>query len=434
MKIAIIGGGVIGLSVAYYLSKQGIGVNLFEKDKKLGGISSSFKVDKKHELDKFYRHIFNCDKHLIEMISELGLSKDIRWNHSKMGLFYNLKSYDFSSQADFLQFKPLNFLEKFKFGLITFYLSKLKNWKKLESISAENWLRKSAEKSYFVIWKPLLTSKFGNAYKKIPMSWFWNKIWYRMHTRKKLFSKEVQGYLMGSFQLMIDSMEKIIKQNNGRTFTNSNIKKIYRKKDKIIVEAGKKKFSFDRVIVTTALPIFLMMTKGLPENYKKKLRKIGYRASLVLVLKLKKSFMPYYWLSINDKEIPFVMLMEHTNFIPKEYYDDFPILYISRYTTSNDKYYKFSKIKLIKTYAKYLKKINPNFDESWIKQSWVFKSDYGTHIPTLDYSKKIIDYETPIKNLYLATGCQIYPVDRGMSESIALGKKIAKVVIENKNI
>jgi protoporphyrinogen oxidase len=251
-----------------------------------------------------------------------------------------------------------------------------------------------------------------------------------MQTRKKLLSKEVQGYLMGSFQLMIDEIEERIKENDGKIFVNSDIKKVYKKRDKIIVESGKKKFYFDKVVITTALPIFLEITRGLPEDYREKLRKTDYRAALVLVLKLKKSFMPYYWLNINDRSIPFVMLMEHTNFIPKENYDGSHILYVSMYTSHKNKYYLSSKNKLIKSYVEHLKKINPEFDISWIKESWVFKTDYGTHVPTLNYSKKIPNHTTPIKGLYLASGCQIYPVDRGMSESIALGRKIADMLLK----
>ncbi len=427
MKIAVIGGGLVGLTTAYEISKQHE-VFLFEKENFLGGLMSSFTIDKKYLLDKFYRHIFSCDIDLLKMLRELGLEKNIKWNHSKMGLFYKNEMHNFSSHTDILKFKHLGVVDKIKFAIAIIYISKLKNWRKLENISAEDWLKKKSGKIYNVLWKPLLTSKFGEACNKISMAWFWNKIWYRMQTRKKFMSKEVQGYLLGSFKLIIDKMEKKIKESKGKIFLKSKIKKIYRKKGKIIVETQKKNFSFDKIIFSADLEAFLKITKDLPEDYKEKLKKIEYRTSLVLILRLKKSLIPYYWLNISDSKIPFVMLMEHTNFVSKNNYGGFPILYISKYGSKENKYYQMNKEDLIKSYIFHLKKINPEFDEDWIKDSWLFKSDYGTHIPTLNYSKLLPPHQTPIKGLYLATGCQIYPVDRGMSECIALGKKIVKFI------
>ena len=244
----------------------------------------------------------------------------------------------------------------------------------------------------------------------------------------------MQGYLNGGFQLIIDDMEKKIKENRSTILLNSEIQNISKKRNKIIIKTSKKSFSFDKIIFTADIPSFLEITQGLPEDYKTKLKKIKYRAALVLILRLKKSFMKYYWLNIADKQIPFVLLMEHTNFISKERYGGYPIMYISKYTSRDNKYYKMNKKDLVESYIPHLKKINPQFNERWIENSWLFKTAYGTHVPTLNYSKIIPSNETPIKNIYLSTGCQIYPVDRHMSEGVVLGKKIARIITEDKNL
>ena len=40
MRVAIIGGGITGLTAAYELTKRGINVTVFEKDEYLGGLSN----------------------------------------------------------------------------------------------------------------------------------------------------------------------------------------------------------------------------------------------------------------------------------------------------------------------------------------------------------------------------------------------------------
>ena len=57
MKIAIVGAGFTGLSLAYYLSKEGRRVDIFEKSSHLGGLASGIKIGEVY-IDKFYHHIF----------------------------------------------------------------------------------------------------------------------------------------------------------------------------------------------------------------------------------------------------------------------------------------------------------------------------------------------------------------------------------------
>ena len=57
-KVAIIGGGPMGLTCAYELSKKGFDVTVFEKDDKLGGMSASFEFGGV-TIEKFYHFINN---------------------------------------------------------------------------------------------------------------------------------------------------------------------------------------------------------------------------------------------------------------------------------------------------------------------------------------------------------------------------------------
>jgi len=429
MKLGIIGSGMIGLSAANELCSNHE-VWVIEKNQDIGGLISSFKFEGKYDLDKFYRHIYHGDQKLIRFLEELGLEKDINWFHSKMGIFYKGKMHGFGKPMELLKFKGWSLLDKLRFAIATLKIARLKDWKRLENIPAEVYLRKIVGKRvYETLWRPLLVSKFGDDYKTVPMSWFWNKIVYRMGTRKKL-AKEEQAYLLGSFQKIVDKIVDKVEKNNGKVLSNSEIKEIKEKDGKISIKIKNKNYLFDKVIFTPAVPILKNITKGLSPDYVKNLEKIRYQGVIVGVLSLKNSFMPYYWLNILDQNSPFVMLMEHTNFVPRRYYGGKNILYISRYISTKDELYNKSDKEILKTFTNYLKKINPAFKEDWINKNYLFKSEYGTHSPGLNYSRDIPSMKTPIKNLYLATGCQIYPVDRGMSESIALGKKIAKFIFE----
>ncbi len=78
-RIAIIGGGIAGLSAAYDLTKPGAApaqVTVFEAGPVLGGLAAGFKGRPTWDwpLEHFYHHLFTNDDAIIGLTAELGLS------------------------------------------------------------------------------------------------------------------------------------------------------------------------------------------------------------------------------------------------------------------------------------------------------------------------------------------------------------------------
>ena len=128
-----------------------------------------------------------------------------------MGLYYENKIHPFGTPGELLRFGHLSTFDKLRFGATVLFLKNYNNWKKLEKVTASEWMRKYAgENVCKVIWEPLLIAKFGKNYEKISMAWLWGKIKLRGSSRSKGGKKEKLGYLMGSFGLVIDELEKEI--------------------------------------------------------------------------------------------------------------------------------------------------------------------------------------------------------------------------------
>lgn len=447
MRIGIIGGGIAGLSAAYELVKKGHSVAVFEKEAELGGQAGTFPLEGTR-LEKFYHHLFTSDRHIIQLINELGLTSKMRWIDSKVGLFHGGKVYDFVTPLDLLRFTPLSLPNRLWAGLISLYLQRQTRWQKYEGITAKEWLEKHAGKSvYSTIWEPLLRSKFGDSYDDVSMTWFWGKMRLRFGSRPKGMQKEKLGYMEGSFQVLIDELEKRIKARGGEVHTNAPV-------ERVIVENGKAtglKFkaqssklkapgksptrdskletqNFDVIIATVPSFAFIEMVPDLPANYVDKLKHVKYQSALCLVLKIKRPLSHIYWLNISAPGIPFVAAIEHTNYMPPEFYNGKHILYLSNYLPLDSPLLSLSKDELLQEYLPYVQRINPDFDLDWVEESWLFRDDAGQPIITCHYSQQIPDHQTPIKGLYLANTTQIYPEDRGMNYSVRLGQKIATLV------
>jgi len=151
-------------------------------------------------------------------------------------------------------------------------------------------------------------------------------------------------------------------------------------------------------------------------------------AAVLVILKLKQSMSPIYWMNIADRTIPFVATIEQTNFISPEVYNGKRIMYVSNYLDPSSPYFQMSRDELFKAYLPHLQKINPQFSPDWVEEMWHFKEAAAQPIVPLNYSKQIPEYRTPLRHLYLANTTQIYPEDRGTNYSVRLGQTIATMV------
>ncbi|KKQ99315.1 MAG: Amine oxidase, partial [Microgenomates group bacterium GW2011_GWC1_39_12] len=118
MHIAIIGGGITGLTAAYGLTKRGAKVTLFEKDTTLGGLASGFlNPSWSWPLEKTYHHFFTSDQAIIALAKELGMEKDLMILHPTTSVYWNNNQYPFDTPANILKFPGLPFIDRLRTGM-----------------------------------------------------------------------------------------------------------------------------------------------------------------------------------------------------------------------------------------------------------------------------------------------------------------------------
>lgn len=429
MKIAIIGSGFTGLTAAYWLAKKNHLVQVFEKENLLGGLGSSFKEDSWNwPVERYYHHFFTSDKEAISLIEKLNLKDKFFFHRPKTSLFFQGRIYRFDDPQSVLAFPKLNWLDKGRLGVMTILLKLNPFWQPLEKVSAASFIQKTmGSRSFALIWQPLLQNKFGQYAFQIPASWFWTRL------KKRSFSL---GYLAGGLQGLTDCLEKEIKLRQGKIFLKQEVTQIKKDGEKFAVFLADKKHQekFDRVIVSTSPAIFQKICPQLSEKEKENLRHLKSLGSLCLVLFLKQSFLTEgtYWLNINEKDFPFVAVVEHTNLIDKKYYGGNTILYVGGYYPENHPFFKMTKEQIFKEFQPFLEKINPDFDFSLSTVScFLSKDPYAQPIPAINYSQTTLpSLKTSLPGLYWGSLHHVYPEDRGINYAIKLGKEIADEILK----
>lgn len=429
--IAVIGGGFGGLAAAYEIARRGAArVTVIEEQERLGGLAGSFKAGGA-KLERFYHHCFRSDGHIIELAGELGCGDRLVWSRSRTGIYLGGEFYKLSTPLDVLRFRPLSPADRIRLGSLVLKARRVKDYRDLESVTAEQWLLKLCGKEvYRVVWEPLLRGKFGRYASEISAVWFWNKIVLRGGSRGRA-GGEVLGYYRGGFGTLAEKLAEAIRTLGGTVRTGVRV-------EGLVIENGGVRalqttdglVEAKIVISTVALPILAELLEGSADDkYAAGLRRIRYLANVCLVLELSEGLSDIYWLNVNDPEFPFVGLIEHTNFQPPEIYAGEHIVYLSKYLEPDAELNRMSDEQIYEYSLPHIERVFPSFERGWVHRYHIWRSRYAQPMVECHYSRLIPSHKSPIKGLYIASMAQIYPEDRGINYAIAQGRDIARMLL-----
>ena len=137
------------------------------------------------------------------------------------------------------------------------------------------------------------------------------------------------------------------------------------------------------------------------------------------------AFSPYYWTNVADRALPFVGLIEHTNFVAPARYGGRRFLYVANYLPHGHELLGLDAGALLDRYADGLRAVNPAFSPDWVRHAWRFAEPAAQPIVTVGYAARIPSLLTPAAGLALANTTQVYPEDRGTNYAVRLGAEAA---------
>ncbi|MGD8857516.1 MAG: FAD-dependent oxidoreductase, partial [Chloroflexota bacterium] len=291
MRIAIVGGGIAGLTAAYDLLAAGRQVTVFEAGPATGGLASGFKdASWEWPLEHYYHHLFTSDSDIIGLVEELGMKDRLFFPRPVTSVLYNGRIVPFDSPKAWITFPGFNLLDVARFGLVSAYLRFSNPWRRLERETADVWLRRwYGDKIYEMTWRPLLIGKFGPYYKEANMAWMW--------ARLKVRSPRL-GYFEGGFQAFVDRLTAAVRERGGEVKVNSPVQQIKPVEDgRLTVTAGGEAEIYDQCLATTSPQLLRKMAPELPAEYAGQLAELKSMGAVVLVLALKQQLMEKtYWL------------------------------------------------------------------------------------------------------------------------------------------
>jgi protoporphyrinogen oxidase len=347
-------------------------------------------------------------------------------------MFAHGRQWPFTTPGDLLRFGPLPPVSRVRMGAAVVALQRFANDRApFERVTAREWIEKwMGHDAWREVWGPMLRGKFGARADEIAMVWLWNKLRLR---RGEDSREEKLGYPAGSWEPLFGALRSRI-ETRGRVLVDCPAVRISPELEVTYGAAGSfrtghdpRRFEpagserYDRVISTVPNDIFAQLT-GLPEP------PIEYFAALCLLLELDRPLSRFYWTNVADRDLPFVGVIEHTNFIEPERYDGRRFVYVANYLEHGHELLELDADAVLERYLPGLRRVNPAFDPSWVVNRWLHREPAAQPIVTVGYHERIPPLTTSVPGLVLANTTQVYPEDRGTNYAVRLGEQAARAI------
>jgi protoporphyrinogen oxidase len=433
----IIGGGMLGMTLALRLSQKGYKVTIFESADKVGGLTSSWKMQDVNgesvEWDRFYHVILMSDLNTRKILKEIGLENDLRWVETKTGFYSDGKLYSMSNLIEFFKFPPINLIDKFRLGMTIFAASKITDWQRLEQIPVEDWLKKWSGKRVFEkIWLPLLKAKLGDNYKNTSAAFIWSTIQRMYAARKSGLKKEMFGYVTGGYEKINNRFAKHLSEIGIDIQYNSKVKSINKTDSgKIEVITQNSTNVFDEVISTLSSRESVKIAEELTDAEKKQHNDIKYLGVICPSVLLKKSISPYYVTNITDTWPPFTGIIEMTALIDKSETKKNHLVYLPKYVNPEDELFDKSEEELQNLFMGSLYKMYPYLSKNDVNFWGTSKARIVFALPTINYSKKVPKVTTSLDNYYIINSAQIINGTLNVNETIQVAESKLKEILKN---
>jgi protoporphyrinogen oxidase len=358
VSVGIIGGGLLGLGIAYELAQKGVQVAVYESDARLGGLAGTTDIGGA-QVDRYYHAVTTTDKRVIDLAEALGLP--IRWRPLGVGFYQHGRLCSMSTPREVLSFPGLRPDDKARLALFVLRCGRIADHKDLDDQPIEAWTRKLAgDRLWERLWKPLLDSKFDGRYDDLPATYLWSRTRRTAGTRSK-GGREVMGWIEGGYQVMVDRLADRIRSRGGEVHTSTPVRHVPVSASGralgVVLDDSLREHD---TVVTTQLRPHLRGLLAAPLEAALGPDKNRYLGIVCLVARVRRSVSPYYALNITDRRVPLTTVVETTHVVDPEHVGGH-LIYVPRYVNPNSAELERPSAEITSEYLGHVRTMFPDF-------------------------------------------------------------------------
>ena len=423
----IVGGGVLGLTLALRLSEQGDSVTVIERSPQIGGLAASWQIGD-ITWDRHYHVTLASDDHLLALLDRLGLTDEITWHHTRTAVLAGGELHSVSSPLELLRFPPLSMIDKVRLAGNLAYATRVRDWRRLEAIPVATWLRRwSGRRTFDAFWKPLLESKLGDAYRETSAAFIWATIQRLTAARQKGLSDETFGYVGGGYARVFERFGEVLEERGVQLRLGTAVARVGPAAGSVAVDlADGDQLAFDRVAVTAAAPLAARLCDGLTDDEVARLEAIRYLGIVCPSVVLRKPVPDFYVTNITDPGLPFTGIINMSALIGP--INGHTLLYLPRYLSPTDPLFEQSDTAIEDSFLGGLRRVFPHLTAEDVVAVRTSRVRAVMALPMLNYSERVPRIETSVPGLYLVSSTNIVNGTLNVNESVQLADSAIELI------
>lgn len=427
LRWAVVGGGILGMTLALRLRQAGHEVTLLEAADSLGGLASAWTLGDV-VWDRHYHVTLLSDAHTRAMLREVSLEDEIEWSETRTGFYSGGRLLSMSNALEFLRFPLIGLVDKVRLGVTILYASRIRAWKRLERVTVETWLRRwSGKRTFERVWRPLLRSKLGEAYRETSAAFIWATIARLYEARRSGLKKEMFGCVRGGYARVLEAYGAKLEREGVRVRLGSPTASVTRSASRrlCVTAADGASAEYDQVVLTVPAPVAARVAACLPTEERGRLAGVRYVGIVCASVLLRRPLGGYYVTNITDEGFPFTGVIEMTALVDKRHFGGRTLVYLPKYVPSDDPLLEAGDAEVRTSFLAGLRRMYPDLAEEDVLAFQLSRVRNVFALTTLGYSDHLPPTTTSVPGLHVVCSAHVLNGTLNVNETRRLAESAA---------
>lgn len=427
-RFGVVGGGLLGITLAHRLARAGHAVTLIEAAPRLGGLAAAWEIDGL-VWDRHYHVTLLSDSHTRGLLREIGLENEMQWVETRTGYVVDGRLFPASNTLEYLRL-PLPLVAKLRIAGTIVLASRLRDWERLEDVRVEDWLRRwSGRRALDGFWRPQLKAKLGEAYRDASAAFLWATVQRLYAARRSGLKKELFGYVPGGYARILARCEEVLREEGVEVRLGRPVESVDAAgSDIAIAFDGAEPEVFDDVVVTAAPPIAARLCPGLTGDEKARLEAVRYHGIVCASVLLRRPLAGNYLTYIAD-DVPFTTVVEMTAFVDPSEMGGRTLAYLPKYVPADDPLLDAPDGEIEARFVPALLGVFPHLEPADVEYFQVSRVRHVFPVPVLGYSRIAPASRTSQPGLHLVSSAGIVNGTLNVDETVALAERAVREML-----